>query len=418
MQILSLIGQSFFEALAMFWATLWALVLGFALSGAVQAFIPRGTMQHVLGDDDPASLGKATFFGMISSSCSYAASALAKSLFKGGANFTASMIFMFASTNLVLELGIVLWVLMGWHFAVAEFVGGGLMIVLFALAARYAFPRDLVESARSALQDDDADGSADSQSDAGGRTKVTERMKSVAGWADAAGYAMADITMLYKEMIFGFVVAGFLATFVPDSVWNAIFVTGYGFWTSLENVLVGPLIAVISFVCSVGNVPLAAALWAGGISFGGVASFIFADLITLPLILIYRKFYGTRLTIRLVATLWAVMSLTGLIIEYLFVALGLVPAHQMGEIAGASFEWDYTTFLNIVFLAVFAGLFWMSRNQKRLGGGAGYATDPMCGMQVEMANAPATAVVDNQTYYFCSDHCREGFAANHGSAKG
>ncbi|WP_111748437.1 permease [Salinisphaera orenii] len=416
MNYISLIGQGFYEALAMFWATLWALVLGFALSGAVQAFIPRGTMQNVLGGDDPASLSKATFFGMISSSCSYAASALAKSLFKGGANFTASMVFMFASTNLVLELGIVLWVLMGWNFALAEFVGGGLMIVLFAFAARFVFARSMVESARSDLQDEDATSSGESDSDASGRTKVTERMKSLAGWADAAGYAMADITMLYKEMIFGFVVAGFLATIIPDSVWSTIFVTGFGFWTSLENVLVGPLLAVISFVCSVGNVPLAAALWAGGISFGGVASFIFADLITLPLILIYRKFYGTQLTIRLVATLWAAMSFTGLVIEYLFAALGLVPAHQMDQIAGASFEWNYTTFLNILFLAVFAGLFWMSRNQKRLGGGAGYATDPMCGMQVEMANAPATAVVDNRTYYFCSDHCRANFTASHAAS--
>ncbi|MDA3922288.1 MAG: permease [Salinisphaera sp.] len=415
MHILALIGQSLLESLAMFWATLWALVLGFALSGAVQAFVPRERMQEALGADDVQSLGRATFFGMISSSCSYAASALAKSLFQGGANFTAAMVFMFASTNLVLELGIVLWVLMGWHFALSEFVGGGVMIVLFALLARWMFPRRLVEAARARLQAGQAE-SGHGESGEHKKTAWTKRLGSIAGWADAASYALADITMLYKEMIIGFLVAGFLATVVPDAVWSSIFLTGHGFWTLLENVLVGPLIAIISFVCSVGNVPLAAALWSGGISFGGVASFIFADLITLPLILIYRKFYGTHLTVRLVAVLWLVMSATGLIVEYLFAGLGLIPAHQTGPIVGASFEWNYTTFLNIAFLIVFAVLFWMSRNQKRLGGGIGYATDPVCGMQVEMDKAPATLTVNGQTYYFCSDACRDHFDADKAGA--
>lgn len=405
MHILTEIGNSLYEALAMFWATLWALVLGFTLSGAVQAFVPRTQMQRAMGDANWGSLARATFFGMISSSCSYAASALSKSLFQRGASLTAALVFMFASTNLVLELGLVLWVLMGWQFTLSEFVGGLIMIGLLALLSRVVLTPAVVTAARQRLQ---ADSGSESDSQ-GSSTRWFERLTSKAGWADTASYAMADITMLRKEMAFGFVVAGFLAVMVPKNVWGTVFLTGHGFWTSLENAVVGPFIAMISFVCSVGNVPLAAALWGGGITFGGVVSFIFADLITVPLILIYRKFYGSALTLRLVATFWLVMSATGLIIEYSFAALGLMPQHRATYVAATSFQWNYTTFLNIAFLAVFAALYWLSRNQSRLGGGVGYAIDPVCGMQVETANAPATAVHAGRTFYFCSDRCREQF---------
>ena len=405
MHFLVLIGESLREAFFMFWDTLWALVLGFALSGAVQAFASRREMRKALGDRSFGSLGRAAFFGMISSSCSYAATAMARSLFQKGANFTAAMVFMFASTNLVIELGLVLWVLMGWQFTASEFVGGLIMIGLLALLSRFVLTPAVVDAARRRLQGDEADEEHEELR----RQSWHERISSRAGWADAASYAMADITMLRKEMATGFIVAGFLAVLVPAEVWGSVFITGHGFWTSLENALVGPLIAVISFVCSVGNVPLAAALWQGGISFGGVVSFIFADLITLPLILIYRKFYGSRLTLRLIFLFWAVMSAAGLITEYLFRGLGLVPGTRPAQIVESSFEWNHTTFLNIAFLGVFAVLFWLSRNQKRFGGGAGYAIDPVCGMQVETANAPATARHNGETYYFCSGRCRESF---------
>lgn len=219
---------------------------------------------------------------------------------------------------------------------------------------------------------------------------------------------MADITMLRSEMLIGYLVAGFLAVLVPTSFWNDIFLRGHGSWTSLESVLVGPLIALVSFVCSVGNVPLAA-LWKGGISFGGVVSFIFADLITLPLVLIYRKFYGWKLTLRFVAVAWLVMSAAGLIVEYLFLGLGAVPTHRPVQIVEPSIQFNYTTVLNVLFLLAFLGMLWLSRNQERFGGGKGYAIDPVCGMQVQTANAPAVANHAGHTYYFCSDRCQARF---------
>lgn len=416
LHIVTLLGSGLREAFLMFWETLWALVLGFGLSGAVQAFVSRSEMQKALGGQGVKSLARATVFGMISSSCSYAASAMAKSLFQKGATFTAAMVFMFASTNLVVELGLVLWILMGWQFTASEFVGGLIMIILFSLLSRFFFTPLVLGAARKRLTSGD-----DAMPDHAGHTAVETgdaplqqeplyvRLRSAAGWADAASYTMADLTMLRKEMAIGYLVAGFLAVLVPNALWNSIFISGHGFWTTLENVVVGPLIAIISFVCSIGNVPLAAALWQGGISFGGAVSFIFADLITLPLIVIYRKYYGGRLTLRLVILSWLVMSAAGLIVEVLFSALGLVPAHRHIQIVEAGIQWNYTSILNILFLALFAAIVWLSRNQARFGGGTGYAIDPVCGMQVQADHAPAQALHAGHRSYFCSDHCKDRF---------
>lgn len=418
MTVLGPIGSGLREGFFMFWETLWALVLGFALSGAVQAFVTRGEMGRALGRPGARSLGRATFLGMVSSSCSYAATAMAKSLFQKGADFTAAMVFMIASTNLVVELGIVLALLLGWQFTASEFVGGLMMIAMLAVVARIAFPTALVEAARSHLQSPAGAGGHDHQAmsgiseaeqEAAERLPFHTRVGSIAGWSDAASYTMADITMLRREMVIGFGVAGFLAVLVPNAVWGAVFISGHGFWTSLENALVGPLVAIISFVCSIGNVPLAAALWKGGISFGGVVAFIFADLITFPLLLIYRKYFGGRLTLRILASFWLVMSLGGLAVELLFTGLRLVPPTRPTEIAPTSFAFNYTTVLNVLFLAVFAGLHYLHRNRARFGGGVGYATDPVCGMQVETASAPARLTRDGATVHFCSDHCREKF---------
>ena len=223
---------------------------------------------------------------------------------------------------------------------------------------------------------------------------------------------MADVTMLRKELVIGYTVAGFLAVLVSQDLWRRLFFQGHGFWTVLENVIVGPVIAFISFVCSIGNVPLAAALWHGGISFGGVVSFIFADLITFPLFLIYRKYYGNRLAIRLMLAFWVVMSAAGLITEGIFALGGWIPARAHGEVVHSRFDWNYTTFLNIIFLGVFAGLYWLHRQRGRFGGGHGYAIDPVCGMQVQTANAPASTVHGDRTIWFCSDRCRERFVTN------
>jgi YHS domain-containing protein len=219
--------------------------------------------------------------------------------------------------------------------------------------------------------------------------------------------------MLRKELVIGFVVAGFAEAAVPISFWQSLFVTGHGFWSVLQNVLLGPFLAIISFVCSIGNVPLAAALWSGGISFGGTIAFVFADLITLPLLMIYRRYYGTRLTLKLLAVFWATMSAAGLITEYLFRAAGIAPAATTGgTMTGRDvWGWNYTTVLDIIAIAAFAALYWLHRNRARFGGGAGYAKDPVCGMQVQAAHAPATARHEGTTYYFCSDHCQRRFTA-------
>jgi uncharacterized membrane protein YraQ (UPF0718 family)/YHS domain-containing protein len=372
----------------------------------VQAFVPRAEMQRVLGRRGSREIGRATLFGAASSSCSYAASAMAKTLFQRGADFVNSMVFMFASTNLVIELGIVIWVLLGWQFALGELVGGVIMIALFSQLAGVVVKRREIEAARARL------GEGGQVHDSGSTRRAwRERLRSPAGWADAATYTFGDLKMLRKEMTAGYIVAGFLAVLVPVSVWNDVFLTGHGFWTSLQNVIVGPFIALIACVCSIGNVPLAAALWHGGISFGGVMSFIFADLIALPLLLIYRRYYGGRLALKLLLTFWVVMSAAGLAVEYLFLGIGIVPTTRPETVVPTEFSWNYTTFLNIVFLLVLAGLWWLARNRERLGGGADYAIDPVCGMQVEVANAAARSERDGQVVYFCSDHCLHRFEA-------
>ena len=411
---LDAIGRSLREAFFMFWETLWPLILGFAVSGVVQAFVSPEAMQRKLGDHKPRAVVRASGYGVVSSSCSYAATAMAKSLFVKGADFVASLVFMVASTNLVIELGIVLIVLMGWQFAASEFVGGVIMITLLATFGGLWLRGRMIVQARARLQNE-------SESDAHGhvhappdnpalqaerwRTKV----RSKGGWADAATYTMSDLTMVRRELVIGYVVAGFLTILVPVAVWNAVFLHGHGFWTSVENVIVGPFIAIISFVCSIGNVPLAAALWKGGISFGGVVSFIFGDLITFPLLLIYRRYYGTRLMLRMLALLWAVMSVAGLVTEGIFHAAGLIPHARPTQIAPDGFSWNDTTFLNLVFLLVFGALYWAYRNRQRLGGGQASALDPVCGMQVTVADAPASLVHDGGSYSFCSDRCKERF---------
>ena len=412
--VLTDIARSLREGFFMFWETLWPLILGFGLSGAVQAFVSRDSMQQKMGDHRPASIARASGYGMVSSSCSYAASAMSKSLFMKGADFVASTVFMFASTNLVLELGIVLIVLMGWQFAAAEFVGGAIMIVLMAVLGGLWFRGRMISQARERLEAESAGGHHHGPEE---NTELQKepwgtKLRSKGGWANAATYTMADLTMLRRELVIGYTVAGFLAVLVPVHVWNTVFLHGHGFWTSLENVIVGPFIAIISFVCSIGNVPLAAALWSGGISFGGVISFIFADLIALPLLLIYRRYYGTRMTLRMLALFWAVMSTAGLITEGIFWASGAIPSTRPTTIAPAHFQWNYTTYLNIIFIALFGLLYWTYRNRERLGGGRGYALDPVCGMQVQTVHAPASLIHDRHTFYFCSDHCRHRFEAD------
>jgi uncharacterized membrane protein YraQ (UPF0718 family)/YHS domain-containing protein len=407
------IGRSLRESFFMFWETLWPLVLGFGLAGAVQSFVSRDAMRRKLGDHRAPAVVRASGYGMVSSSCSYAAAAMAKSLFVKGADYIAAMVFMFASTNLVIELGIVLIVLMGWQFAVSEFVGGIIMIVLLATLGAIWLRGRLVVQARERLQAAESGPDHEHGEIPSAQTENRPwsiRLRSMAGWADSATYTMSDLTMVRRELVIGYAVAGFLAVLVPTSVWQGVFVTGHGFWTSLENAVVGPFIAIISFVCSIGNVPLAASLWKGGISFGGVIAFIFADLIAFPLLMIYRRYYGTRLMLRMLAVFWILMSTAGLMTELIFSAAGLVPTVRPVTVAPAHFSWNYTTYLNLLFLGAFGLLYWVYKNRDRFGAGDGYARDPVCGMQVETAHAPASLEQAGERFYFCSDRCAERYA--------
>ena len=405
---LDAVGRSLRTGFDMFWETLWPLILGFGLSGAVQAFANRRRLGRTLGDHRPGAVARASAYGMASSSCSYAAAAMGKSLFAKGADFVAVCVFMFASTNLVVELGLVLAVLMGWQFAAAEYAGGVIMIVLLTTVGGLWLRGRRIARARAAVAADPVSGHPDVDEAADpGPPPWAVRLRSRGGWVDAATYTVTDLTMLRFELVAGFVVAGFVATVVPVDAWNALFWPGHGVWTDVENVVVGPLVAVVSFVCSIGNVPLAAALWHGGISFGGVVSFLFADLIALPLLLIYRRYYGPRLMLRMLAVFWLVMSVAGLLTQGLFPAAGLIPARRAAEIGRPPLAGDVTTALNIVFLGLFAVVYWAYRHRQRLGGGRGTAIDPVCGMTVDRASAPATATVDGQPVYFCSEGCRD-----------
>ena len=391
---LSTIGDGFKDAFLMAWAVWWALVLGFAISAIVQAWVPRERIERALGGSGPRPVAFATGLGAASSSCSYAAIAIAKSLFQKGSSAASALAFQFASTNLVVELGIVIWVLLGWQFTLAEFVGGLVLVVVMSLLLRLFVSRRLEEQAREhALAAD----SGHQHHSAATHMSVRERLTSISAWSDVAHNFRNDWTMLYKEIALGFLLAGFIGQ-LPDSFFNALFITHAPAGLRLiENALVGPLIAVFSFVCSVGNIPLAAVLWSGGIGFAGVISFIFADLLVVPIVLIYRKYYGAAFTVRIVALMFVTMVLAALLVDGLFSAAGLIP-HMRPTRADifSAVHVDYKLFTNIVGLAVFAALFALTMRRG--------ATDPVCGMKVDKAKA-IRMEVGGQAFYFCSDHC-------------
>ncbi|HEY8885721.1 MAG TPA: permease, partial [Chloroflexota bacterium] len=314
----------------MFWEVLWPLVLGFALSAAVQAVVSHRALARLLGDSSPRSLTYATLFGVASSSCSYAAVALARSIFRKGASFTSAMVFELASTNLVIELGIILVVLLGWQFAAAEFAGGLVMVILIALIFRLTLTPRLVELARSHADQGlvgRMEGHATMDMSLSGGS-FAARLLSGRGFTAISHYFVMDWASVWQDVLGGFLIAGALAAWVPDSFWRAFFLSNNPALARIEGPLVGPLVAIVSFVCSVGNVPLAAVLWRGGISFGGVVSFIFADLIVLPVLDIYRRYYGGRVALYILATFYVTMAAAGYVVEILFGALGIIPTDR------------------------------------------------------------------------------------------
>lgn len=361
MGILSAIGQALTAALDMFWEVLWPLIFGFCLSAMVQALVSHRTLARLLGDDSPGSLSRATLFGVASSSCSYATVALARSLFRKGASFTAAMVFELASTNLVLELGIILIVLLGWPFAAAEFAGGILMVILIAIIFRLTLTPKLMQLARQHAKRDAVgrmEGHAAMDMSVEGGGSFFSRLVSGRGFTAVSHLFVMDWASVWVDVLGGFLIAGALAAWVPDSFWQTFFLTDNPTLAKIEGPLVGPLVAMISFVCSVGNVPLAAVLWHGGMSFGGVVSFIFADLIVLPVLDIYRRYYGGRVALYLLVTFYVTMALAGYIVEIVFGALGIIPTNHTISAATGGISFNYTSVLNIIFLLVAATLVW------------------------------------------------------------
>ncbi|MBC3840741.1 permease [Streptacidiphilus sp. 4-A2] len=344
---------------SMTWEITWALILGFALSAVVQAVIRKSTIVRLLGDDRPRTLARASLLGAASSSCSYAAVALARSLFRKGANFTAAMAFEIASTNLVVELGVILALLMGWQFTAAEFVGGPVMIVVLAVLFRVFLRDRLLRGAREQA-DRGAAGSMEGHAamDMSVQREGTfaERLLSREGYTSVAHVFVMEWAAILRDLVIGLLIAGAVAAWVPDSFWRAFFFNGHPLASKIWGPVIGPLVAVVSFVCSIGNVPLAVVLWKGGISFGGVVSFIFADLLILPILSIYKKYYGWRMTVFLAATFYTAMVTAGYVVELTFGGLGLIPDQASARIPTEGVSWNYTTFLNIAFLVLAAAL--------------------------------------------------------------
>jgi uncharacterized membrane protein YraQ (UPF0718 family) len=348
-------------ALAMGWEILWPLILGFALSAAVQAVVSKQQMSRLLPDDQPRSIGTALALGAASSSCSYAAVALARSIFRKGAHFTAAMAFEMASTNLVLELSIIMVALLGWQLTLAEIGGAPLMVVLLVLLFRMFLTQDLLEKAKE--QADKGlvgrmEGHAEMDMSVTEGGSLWQRMTSDRGLTAISHYFVMDWAAVWLDIVGGLVIAGALAAWVPNTFWQSFFLTGHPVLATLWGPIVGPLVAVISFVCSVGNIPLAAVLWNGGISFGGVVAFIFADLIVLPILNIYRKYYSLKMAGFLFATLYVSMAVAALIVELIFNGFALVPSERKARVVEASITWSYTTWLNIAFLGLAALLVW------------------------------------------------------------
>jgi uncharacterized protein len=387
------------DALLMGWEVWWALAFGFFISAVVQAWVPRERIESSLGGGGLGPLATATGLGAASSSCSYAAVAIAKSLFQKGASARAALAFQLASTNLVWELGFVLWVLIGWQFALAEYVGGLVMIAVVALLLRRFVSPGLEQQAREHA------GAADTGHQhhmAGQRIALRERLTSVAAWSDVAHNFRGDWQMLYREIGLGLLISGFVAQIDPN-VFHGIFLSGSpALVRTVWGAFIGPVIAMLTFVCSVGNIPLAAVLWSGGISFAGVVAFIFGDLVILPIVAIYRKYYGGAFTVRLVALLLVAMVVAALIVQALFGGLGLIPsgARPSRSQIFSAVHVDYKLVLNALGLLLFCCLFGLTMRRG--------AVDPVCGMMVDRHRAQRFRR-DGHTYFFCSDGCRNTF---------
>jgi hypothetical protein len=359
MRVLEALGHALAVAGTMTWEITWSLILGFALSAVVQALVRRQTIIRLLGDDKPGTLALTAGLGAASSSCSYAAVALARSLFRKGASFTSAMVFEIASTNLVIELGIILALLISWQFTLAEYAGGIVMIVAVAVAFRLFVRRQLVDAARQQADKGlagsmEGHAAMDMSVSAGG--SFWRRLASPGGYTAVSQIFVMEWAAVIRDVVGGLLIAGAVGAWVPDSFWRHLFLVSHPLVARLWGPLIGPVISLLSFVCSIGNVPLAGVLWNGGISFGGVTAFIFADLIIIPILMIYRRYYGTKMMLAILGIFYASMVIAGYAIEFLFGGLGLIPHTRTAKVTEQALQWNYTTVLNIIFLLVAAAL--------------------------------------------------------------
>ncbi|WP_458190508.1 permease [Haladaptatus sp. NG-WS-4] len=424
------------------WTAAWAIVMGLMITSVVQVYVSKERMARLLGDDDLGGLVKATAFGAASSGCSFGAVAIAKGLFKKGAHVVNVLAFMFASTNLIVELGLMILILLGWEFLVAELLGGVILIAVMALIVHLTLPENLFEDVREELNRRDHDHGITEDptcgmegndehslvTDGGETLKFCsagcletyqqevasnggwrDDLRSWGGWYKLGNQYRKEWAMIWKDVIAGFLVSGFVIVFVPQWVWSRLFIQGEGLLVSAENAVMGVTIAVISFVGSIGNVPFAVALWGGGISFAGVIAFVYADLITIPVLNVYRKYYGWKVMLYILGVFFVTMAFTGFLMEELFTALGIVPNLAGGQTATERtyFELDYTFYLNVIAFGLSGFLLYVYRRGL---GAPGQYRDPVCGMRT--GNEDPSVTHDGVTYYFCSNRCKQSFESN------
>ncbi|WP_265111581.1 permease [Halosolutus halophilus] len=425
------------------WTAAWAIVMGLTITSLVQVYVSKERMARVLGDGDLAGLARATLFGAVSSGCSFGAVAIGKGLFKKGAHAVNFLAFMFASTNLIVELGLMILILLGWEFLLAELLGGLVLIAVMALLVHLTLPETLFDEVRTELDQHDHDHGITEDPTCGMEGKdeysiVTDggetlkfcsegcletyrqaaasrggwrdELRSWGGWYKLGNQYRKEWSMIWTDVVAGFLISGFVIVFVPQRVWNTLFLQGDSLLVTAENATMGVAIAVVSFVGSMGNVPFAVALWGGGISFAGVIAFVYADLITIPVLNVYRKYYGWKVMLYILGVFFVTMAFTGFVMELLFDALGIVPNLAAGETATEQtyFELDYTFYLNLVAFALSGFLLYVYRRGL---GAPGQYRDPVCGMRTDDDDGPS-AIYDGEPYYFCSNTCKRSFEAD------
>lgn len=421
------------------WTAAWAIIMGLTITSLVQVYVSKERMAQVLGEGDLTGLTKATVFGAASSGCSFGAVAIGKGLFKKGAHAVNFLAFMFASTNLIVELGLMILILLGWEFLLAELLGGLILIAVMAGIVHLTLPENLFDEVRDTLNErDHASGVTEDPTcgmegkdeytlttDGGETLKFCsegcmetyrqetsssggwrEELLSWGGWYKVGNQYRKEWSMIWKDIVAGFLISGFVIVFVPQWVWNTLFIQGDGLLVTAENAVMGVIIAVLSFVGSMGNVPFAVALWGGGVSFAGIIAFVYADLITVPVLNVYRKYYGWRIMLYILGVFFVTMAFTGFLMELLFDALGIVPDLAGGETATEQtyFELNYTFYLNIIAFALSGFLLYVYRRGI---GAPGQYRDPVCGMRTDDEGPNASH--DGMTYYFCSKTCKRTF---------